>query len=250
MIHDCLIEHFEQEKDYWWFVNKRVAVRRLLEGALPNGGRLLEVGCGGGLFGALLERDGWRVVGTDKNPLAARFAREHGVTRAASFDADRGWPFAVESFDVFIMLDVLEHIEDDHAALREAARVLRPGGAGIVLVPAYPFLFSAWDAYVGHHRRYTKRALYAAVREAGLEIVRGTYWNAITLLPALMLRLKDRFLEVKLERGEFPRVSAPVNALLKAYGRIEAAWLARWPVPAGLSFVVVLRRPQDGRKSG
>lgn len=223
-------------------------MRRLLDAALPQRGRLLEVGCGGGLFASLLEGDGWRVVGTDRNPIAARFAREHGVVRAAAYDAGRGWPFAAESFDAFIMLDVLEHIEDDRAALREAARVLRPGGIGIVLVPAYPFLFSAWDTYVGHHRRYTKQALYDVARAAGFEVARGTYWNAITLPAALVLRLKDKFLGVELERGEFPRVSAPVDALLKAYGHIEAAWLARWPVPAGLSFVAVLRKPENGRQ--
>ena len=243
MIHDCLVEHFEQEAAYWWFVNKRAAVKRLLDRHCPTRGRLLEIGCGGGLFGAMLQENGWRVTCADRNPLAACYAIGHGVRRAAAFDAGRGWPFAPDSFDAFLMLDVLEHIERDEAALREAHRVLRPGGIGIVLVPAYPFLFSAWDTYVGHYRRYSRRALAATAGSAGLELVHGTYWNAITLPAALVLRLKDRFLGVRLERGEFPRVPRAVNTLLKAYGAVEAAWLAHGTLPAGLSYTAVLRKP-------
>lgn len=243
MIHQCLVEHREQEASYWWFVNKREAVRRLLALALPLRGRVLEAGCGGGLFGALLSDEGWDVVSGDKNPLAARFAHEHGVTRTVAFDAGPSWPFRNGAFDAFLMLDVLEHIEQDLESLREARRVLRPGGLGIVLAPAYPFLFSAWDNYVGHYRRYSRRGLCALAREAGFEVERWTYWNAVTLPAALILRLKDRLLGARLERGEFPRVPRFLNQLLCAYGRVEAAWVQRMRLCCGLSIIVVLRKP-------
>lgn len=242
MIHQCLVEHQEQEATYWWFVNKRQAVGRLLKQGLPSRGRVLEAGCGGGLFGALLREEGWDVVSGDRNPVAAQFAREHGVARTLAFDAGQGWPLRDGVFDAFLMLDVLEHIEQDLDSLREAHRVLRPGGLGIVLAPAYPFLFSAWDDYVGHYRRYSRRGLCSLARKAGFEIERWTYWNAVTLPAALVLRLKDRLLGVRLERGEFPHVPRFVNALLCVYGRLEAAWIQRLRLCCGLSIVVVLRK--------
>lgn len=243
MHHECLVEHHEQERAYWWFVNKRRAVTALLETLLPQGARIIEAGCGGGFFAAELERRGYRVTGADLNPGAARFARDRGLRHALAFDAGRTWPIASGAFDGFLMLDVVEHVEDDGRCLAEACRALRPGGAGVVLVPAHPALFSAWDACVGHHRRYTRRAFAARLRAAGFHIERLSYWNAAALPPAAFLRLRDRWRGTVLERGEFPRVSPALNAALIAYGKCETAWLRRLPIPAGLSLVAALRKP-------
>ena len=245
MQHDFLVVHRETERDYWWFVNKRRIVLQLLARHCGVQGRLLEVGCGGGLLSSMLARDGWRVVGTDVSPAAAKFAQERGVHEALSYDASSGWPFDADSFDAFVMLDVLEHLQHDTAALQESARVLKQGGIGVVSVPAYPMLFSAWDEYNEHYRRYTLRQLRQVARAAGLEVLYGTHWNAISVPPAIVLRIRDRVRGVKLEGAEFPPVSAWVNNALKTYGWLEAAWLRWLPLCIGLSALVIVRKPGE-----
>ncbi len=234
--------HRKTEAKYWWFVNKRHIVRRLLARHRPPGNTLLEVGCGGGLFSGQLARAGWHVISADLSPDGAKFAREQGVRHALAFDGSAGWPLAGGIADCFVLLDVLEHLEKPHEALAEAFRVLRPGGVGIVTVPAYQFLFSAWDEYNHHYRRYTARMLSDTAKRAGFHIERSTYWNAITLAPAILLRLKDKLLKKQLTGAEFPRTPALLNAALVGFGRIENAWVARLPLPAGLSVIAVLRK--------
>ena len=68
-------------------------------------------------------------------------------------------PFADDSFDLAVSLDVIEHLEDDLGALRELRRVVAPGGALLVTVPAYQWLWSGHDEINHHHRRYTRRSL-------------------------------------------------------------------------------------------
>jgi SAM-dependent methyltransferase len=246
MLHEWLVIHRNTEADYWWFVNKRGIARRLLDGHAAGKGVLLEVGCGGGLFSSELASEGWRVISADLAPAAAAFARAQGVSAALAFDAGRGWPLADGAVDVCIMLDVLEHVQHDTAGLAEARRVLKPGGVAIVSVPAHPFLFSSWDRYNAHYRRYTVRSLRETASGAGLRVERLSYWNAISLPAALVMRLKDRCRGDVQAFEAFPRVPGALNAVLKFYGRAEAAWLKRLDVPWGLSLVAVLRRADEG----
>ncbi len=214
----------------------------LLEGLSNAPGHMLEVGCGGGQMSAMLQDLGWDVTATDLQLDGAQYARRRGVGKSLVYDAGRGWPFANATFDAAVLLDVLEHIDDEALALAELHRVLRPGAHVLAAVPAYQCLFSAWDEYNRHFRRYTARALADAARRAGFSVRRATYWNAVSLPPALVLRLRDRVRARELDEAHYPAVSAAVNRLLTAYGRAEAAWLRRLPVPFGLSAVAVLKK--------
>ena len=102
-------------------------------------------------------------------------------------------PFAADSFELAASLDVIEHLEDDLAALRELRRVVAPGGALLVTVPAYQWLWSGHDEINHHLRRYTRSSLLRVAREAGWEPVRTTYFNSLLLPVAIALRVLDRF---------------------------------------------------------
>ncbi len=242
MEYEWLVEHRKTEADYWWFVNKRRIVDQLLNTVARPPGVLLECGCGGGYYSAQLQRAGWQVIATDIYAEAAGYAKAQGATHGLAFDGGQSWPLQDASVDALIMLDVLEHIEDDTAALREAQRVLRPGGAAIISVPAYNFLFSPWDTYNRHYRRYTARGLARVARAAGLVVERAGYWNAISLPPAMLLRLKARAAGAELSGVEYPKVPDTVNTILIRYGRVEAAWLRAMRVPCGLSAFAVIRK--------
>jgi len=90
-------------------------------------------------------------------------------------------------FDTILYIDVLEHIEDDRGELERAQGFLKPGGNLIVLSPAFQFLYSPFDAAVGHHRRYTARAL-SAVMPADLERARLFYLDSVGMLTSLLNR--------------------------------------------------------------
>lgn len=245
MLYEWLVHHRKIEANYWWFVNKRHIVQSLLDTYCPQKGSLLEVGCGGGYLSSALTRNGWNVISTDLHPAAAQFAREQGVPIALAFDANGPWPLANSIADAFIMLDVLEHLELHIEALQEAYRVLKPDGIGLLTVPAYQFLFSAWDKYNHHYRRYTTTTMKKSVQQAGFQIQRLTYWNIMTLAPAIAVRLKDRFASKTLSGTEFPKVPKALNAALIAGGRIENEWVRRLPLPAGLSVLAVLKKPLE-----
>jgi len=93
-----------------------------------------------------------------------------------------------KSFDAIVYIDVLEHIEDDQGELEEAAQRLAPGGKLIVLSPAHQYLFSEFDAKIGHFRRYSAESL-ADVGPGGLETVRIFYLDSVGMLASLANRL-------------------------------------------------------------
>jgi SAM-dependent methyltransferase len=138
--------------------------------------------------------------------------------------------------------DVLEHIEDDLAAVSEIARVLRPGGAAIISVPAHQWLFSEHDAALHHFRRYSKARLRDVLERGGFRIRRISYWNA-ALFPAICLHR----LLVKPRHGHEPRSDIrsspwPINQALAALLAVEAAILRHAPLPWGVSLVGVAER--------
>lgn len=103
-----------------------------------------------------------------------------------------------ERFDTILYIDVLEHIEDDRAELARSARRLKPGGHLIVLSPAHQFLFSPFDAAIGHYRRYSRASLLAAAPK-GLPVARAFYLDSL----GMALSLANR----ALLRAEYPTLA-------------------------------------------
>jgi SAM-dependent methyltransferase len=231
-----------KEESYWWHVNKRRIVLPLLKSySRQAGGPLLEIGCGGGFLSSMLAEQGWQVIASDVCAEAAGYARHRGLSRVLLFDAGRRWPFESNSFRAICMLDVLEHLQHDGVALGELKRVLSPGGVAVVTVPAHPFLHSGWDRMLGHHRRYSRASLRRPIEDCGLDLVKLTYWNAVSLPAAVLLRCLRKQDENAVHK-EFPEVPGWVNGLLRGYGAVES-WMVRLGgIPAGLSLVGVLRK--------
>lgn len=150
---------------------------------------MLEVGAGIGANTETLSSLGFRSwVCLEPDPsLAAQIplggAAPPEVIVGATGDLPPG-----RTFDTILYLDVLEHIEDDRNELARAERLLRPGGALIVLAPAHPFLYTPFDAAIGHYRRYTAPSLRAAA-PSSLRLRRLEYLDSAGLLASLANRL-------------------------------------------------------------
>jgi len=202
------------------------------------GERVVEVGCGIGNFtGMLLDREA--VVALDREPnciarLRARFPNRpnlHPVVADANHESISG--LARFAPDSCLLLNVLEHLADDVNVLRRLASILVPGGAIVILAPAWPALYGPIDRNLGHYRRYTRRSFCALARGAGLAVQKahyinftgffGWWWNAKVLL---------RTEQSERQIAVFDRFVVPISS------RLEAVL----PPPVGQSLFVVLKK--------
>ena len=233
---------FEAEERQWWYAGQRAVAAALLEPwARERRLRLLDAGCGTGFNLLAFARFG-TTLGIDLSAEALRFCRERGV-RALRGSVLR-LPFAAAAFDAVTSFDVIYHdwVGDDRAAVAEMVRVLRPGGALLVRVPALELLRGAHDAEVLTRRRYTLGELRALVESCGLRVERATYSNSLLFPVLLARRTLDRLLG---RHGSDVGFLPPVleRLFLRLLG-VEAFCVRRGlRLPIGASAVVLATKP-------
>lgn len=233
------------EDRHWWHRAKRDLVAEVLATAGATG-PVLDIGCGTGAVLARLAAEGHHpVFGTDLSPVALDAARRRGpsVVRA---EAERV-PFRAAAAGVVVSLDVIEHLDDDAAALREYRRVLRPGGLVVIAVPAYAWAWSDHDVSLGHRRRYRRSRLRAVAEAAGFDVVALSHFHSwLTPVAYVVRRTPVRHL-VRGEQEEASMGRPVLNRLLGRMAALERAIGRRRPIPVGLSILLVARpRPPSG----
>lgn len=238
-------EMYALEASHWWFWSKRHLMRRLLgnrlgDGSPRSGVRILDIGCGAGANA--LELSGYgSVTASDRSLEALAFVRSRGVDNVVAAEAPQ-LPFRDGAFDIVTAYDVIEHVEDDHAFVAELARVLAPGGALAVHVPAWPFLWSRHDEVLEHKRRYTRRGLRELIDGSGLALENLGWTNFTIFAPTVALRWSRRLLGDGGGGADLGVVPAPINALLRGVGRVEAALAASTGLPIGVSLAAIATR--------
>lgn len=239
---------YRLEDSYWWFVGRHRLVEALLAERYGAPGTqttpllLLDVGCGTGAMSKRLTQWG-RVVSADFSPLALQFSRRRGLRHLLGADAMK-LPVASGQFDAIVVMDVLEHLPDDAAALCEFFRVLKPGGRVIATVPAYPHLWSEHDVALMHHRRYLRPQFGERFHAAGFQIEKLAHTMAALYPVAALQRLVNaRKPPHDPPQAIMPAVPAPLNALLTDFLGVENALARRVDFPFGLSLLCVARKP-------
>lgn len=228
------------ESQHWWYVGmRRIAENLLRDSGLRPPAQILDAGCGTGGGMEWLSAFG-TVTGIDFHPLAVRYAcqKSRRVGRASV----QAVPFPEAAFDLVASFEVLYHlgVTDDLAALREFARVLRPGGQLLVRVPAHDWLRGAHDWQVHTRHRYARGELRHKIESAGLELRRLTFVG-LTLFPfAALRRLTQREVNSQTDMA----LPAPVvNRALTAALASERLWLRYFDLPIGLSLLALARKP-------
>lgn len=155
-------------------LRERLLVDLLLSGRPGRG--VLNAGAGQGTMSSRLEALGFDVTSVDSSPSAVAVLRDRVAGQVLGADVT-ALPFRDAHFDAAVLGEVLEHVEDDQAALREIARVVRPTGAVAISVPANPKLYGRSDEWAGHLRRYTRRDLLSTCAAAGLHVERCLAWG-------------------------------------------------------------------------
>ena len=218
---------------HWYYRSKAAALRRLL-GAEPAGS-ILDVGAGSGFFSRHLlrhtqAREAWCVdtsyAGDDEAEEAGKplhFRRELEQAPA----------------DLVLLMDVLEHVDDDLALLRAYVDKVPAGCRFLITVPAFSFLWSGHDLFLEHRRRYTLGEIEALVRQAGLTVQRGAYYFGLVFPLAAAARLSGSGKEA---RSQLRRHHPASNALLTALCHAELPFLP-FNRLAGLSVFCLAAKP-------
>lgn len=236
-------EMFEMEQRHWWFAAKHAIIKSLLRRYLnPTDGRtaqLADLGCGCGMFlyKVQSEYDG---VGMDDSPAAVEFCARRNVKVQIGTLPDRV-PFAEGQFDAVLLLDVLEHLDDDAASLLAAWRLLRPGGILVCTVPAYPWLWSPRDEHHHHKRRYTSDAFAKLFQQPGLKMELFSHYNTWLFPPAAVARVARRWFPPK-DGMDLHVPPAPINRMLQWAFASERHLLGRVRLPFGLSLIAIARK--------
>ena len=225
------------EREHWWYVAGRDAV---LDAARRAGakGSAIDLDAQTGATLEALDRDGWDpALGVSAGAPAARFAASRKLPVVAA--GVSRLPHRAGAAGLVVASDVLQRLDDDVAAMREAARVLRPGGVVVVTVPADPSKWSHYDVVLGHRRRYSADDVRRLLDCGGFEVIdvrRLHSW----LAPVSFVLAKTPLRAVLLRDAEQSTfVHRRVNALLRAVGDVERRVAARVRLPVGQAFVAV-----------
>jgi SAM-dependent methyltransferase len=232
---------YEVETNHWWFVARQrilldTIARRI---GLTPGSKVLDVGCGTGAMLASLAQQ-YDAYGTDTSPLAIEFCRQRNLEHAFHCTLDT-FPFPDMKFDLVLLLDVIEHVDDDAGLVVQAARYLKQGGHLLITVPAYQFLWSRHDVVNYHKRRYTRTRLRKVVGNADVNIKTVSYFNTLLFPAALVGRLTQKVLGSDTDRTlDIP--SPPINSILTKIFAFERNLVGRIPLPFGLSILALAEK--------
>lgn len=228
-------------REHWWWRARESILLETIRGLRPRPGpAILDVGCGDAVsFPALAAFGDVRGIEVDEGLLDPDGPYRHRIATRPLGDPlydDPAW-----QFDLITALDVLEHIEDDRAAVAAMVHMLRPGGRLVITVPAFELLWDHHDVINQHYRRYTAARLRRALDGQGLELLQMRYLFRGLFFPKLLVRALNAARRRKVDQHTVP--AAPLNAAMCRLCVLEDRLLRRLPLGFGTSLLAVARRP-------
>jgi SAM-dependent methyltransferase len=205
--------------DHFWIRRRFEVMRRLADPVVRNARRAAEIGCGSGLLQKDIEDHyGIPVGGFELNEAAL----QKNVSRRSPlylYNIHQRNPEFRAHFDLLLLFDVLEHIEDESGFLQSVKFHLAESGTLLINVPAHQFFYSDYDRAAGHIRRYSVGRLARVAEENGLRARAVTYWG-LPLVPLLLLRKAMR-MERSNGKAGFDARGRTMNTLLSSLARCE-----------------------------
>lgn len=238
-------EHFHplaevEERNFWFRARNRI-ISWAARPFMRAGATFCEVGCGTGyvLAGLASAYPHVKFSATEIYSTALSFAATR-LPSASFYQMDaRSFAFADE-FDVIGSFDVLEHIEEDEAVMRELHRALKSKGTLLLTVPQHPFLWSQQDEQVCHVRRYTRADIRAKLERNGFRVTLATSFVSLLFPAMLASRKRSRVDDAEYDMTADLRLSRPVNAIMGAVMGLEFGMIqvgVRFPFGGSLLIV-------------
>lgn len=228
----------ELDDRHWWYRARRHIIADLIRREVlpPANAKILEIGCGTGHNLAMLGGFG-HVEGLELDDEARALSERRLGRKVMSSPLPELGEVPDSHYDLIGAFDVIEHIEDDAAALASIAAKLKPGGKFVMTVPAHQWMWSAHDVVNHHKRRYSRRSLKELVEHSPLKLEQVGYFNSFLFPLAIAERAASR-----LRRKDSADVKLPpafLNAALEKVFLSERYLVGRLPLPPGLSLFAV-----------
>lgn len=235
VVYDRMAAH---DSTHWWYRARRDILADYLQryADLPRQARVLEIGCGTGHNLPMLARFG-EIDAIEIDEAAGAIASQRLGKPVGTAPLPELAGVERGAYDLVAVLDVIEHIDDDVAALRAMADALKPGGCILIAVPAHQWMWSAHDVVNHHKRRYSKKTLDAAIRAAGLTHNGLRWFNSLLFPVAVAARVAGKL--TGKDDGDDSPPPAPLNKALEAVFRVERHLLGRVPLTPGLSLITL-----------
>ena len=227
---------------HWWYTNRRTLfLREMHRAGISPECMVLDVGPGTGTNQRLLQDAGYLSrVGVDINDQAIKYCTEAGLGPLVKGDILE-LPLADASMDFVVASDIVEHIDDDKAAVDEIGRVLRVGGRELVTVPAFRSLWGLQDEVSHHKRRYRMNEIVQLFQRSGFEIERAYYFNFLLFFPIFLARQVLKFCPRR-PKSENVINSRWINAVLSVIFNLDCRLAPVLHPPFGVSILLVVRR--------
>jgi SAM-dependent methyltransferase len=228
----------ELDERHWWYRARRRIIADLIRREIRPGpdAQILELGCGTGHNLAMLADFG-HVDGLELDDEAREMSAKRLGREVMSSPLPELIDVRDRHYDLVGAFDVIEHIDDDRAALASIATKLRPGGKFIMTVPAHQWMWTAHDVVNHHKRRYSKRSLRQLIEDSPLRLERIGYFNSL-LFPLAIAERASSKLRGK-DSADVKLPPAPLNSLLEKVFEAERYAVGRLPLPPGLSLFAV-----------
>jgi SAM-dependent methyltransferase len=232
-------EHMaEMDQRHWWYRARRRVIAELIKrkAPVPAGARLLEIGCGTGhnlaMLGEFGEVDGLELDDQARGIAEQRLGR---AVMSAPLPEMSGVP--ERQYDLIGAFDVIEHIDDDAAAIASIAARLKPGGKLVMTVPAHQWMWTAHDVVNHHKRRYSRARLKALVEKSPMRLSAIGYFNSLLFPLAVTERMVSKARGK--DNADLSLPSPMVNSALERAFAAERHLIGRVPLPPGLSLFAV-----------
>jgi SAM-dependent methyltransferase len=228
----------ELDERHWWYQARRKILAELIrrEARPPSNAHILEIGCGTGHNLAMLGEFG-HVDALELDDEARAMSEKRLGRKVMSSPLPELSEVPDRHYDLIGAFDVIEHIEDDVAALASIATKLKADGKFVMAVPAHQWMWSVHDVVNHHKRRYSKRSLKALIKASPLRLEKIGYFNSLLFPLAVADRAASK-LRGK-DNADVTLPPAPLNATLESIFAAERHLVGRFPLPPGLSLFAV-----------
>ena len=225
----------------WWYQARTFGIRRVLKYFKAHDERICDVGAGYGAMCPTLKAFG-HTTAFEPDEIIRKQCEGNCDAVFGSGDLSELVKRDGGRFTLVTLLDVVEHVENDHEFLQQVEKLLSPGGHVLVTVPAYMALWSELDVDNKHFRRYNKKQIVDVLKKAGFEITYASYWNMMIAIPAFVVRRgagKGGYAILKMPRW--------LDYIFLTWVRLETYFMPRVSLPFGTSIFVYARKLSDIR---